>query len=223
MTPCQQTSLPIGRWTGVVIALLLAGSNAAFAQETRYISDQLLVPVRSGAGGEYRILHKGLPSGTALTQFQVSEDGVWAEIETRGGTRGWLRAQYLQSEPPAALLLAEAREKLKQAEAERDRLRSSLSETKSVATEAGESLRTCATNSRRQKRNSLTLDVFLRRPSSWMPRTEHWLPSSNPNAPKLSSCCWKTFDCRSGSTTTRLLTAPLRCCSASSLRSSLLA
>lgn len=137
MTPCQQTSLPIGRWTGVVIALLLAGSNAAFAQETRYISDQLLVPVRSGAGGEYRILHKGLPSGTALTQFQVSEDGVWAEIETRGGTRGWLRAQYLQSEPPAALLLAEAREKLKQAEAERDRLRSSLSETKSVATEAG--------------------------------------------------------------------------------------
>jgi len=130
------------RLAGVVLMLL---SPWVAAQETRYISDQILVPIRSGAGGEYRILHKGLPSGTALTQFDISEDGVWAEIETRGGTRGWMRSQYLQSEPPAALLLAGLQEKLDDAEKERDRLRANLSETKSEASEAGgelEELRT---------------------------------------------------------------------------------
>ncbi len=120
----------------MALALFCTGAQA-LAQETRYISDQLLVPIRSGAGGEYRILHKGLPSGTALTLFGISEDEVWAEVETRGGTRGWIRAQYLQTQPPAALLLADAQEKLQKAEAERDRLRASLSETKSEASEAG--------------------------------------------------------------------------------------
>lgn len=124
-------------FTGIAALLLVALAGTAAAQETRYISDQILVPVRSGAGGEYRILNKGLPSGTALTQFELSEDGVWAEIETRGGTRGWVRAQYLQSEPPAALLLAELKEKLKAAESDRDKLRATLSATKSEASEAG--------------------------------------------------------------------------------------
>lgn len=121
-----------------LIALLCAFiAPIAASQETRYVSDKLLVPIRSGAGGEYRILHKGLPSGTALTQFDVSEDGVWAEIETRGGTRGWMRVQYLQPEPPAALLLAEMEERAQQAESERDKLRASLSATKSEASETG--------------------------------------------------------------------------------------
>lgn len=117
---------------------LTALALSAGAQETRYISDKLLVPVRSGAGGEYRILHRGLPSGTAITHFTTSEDGVWAEIETRGGTRGWVRAQYLQSEPPAALLLKDMEDKLAAVEADRDKIRASLSATASEAYEAGD-------------------------------------------------------------------------------------
>jgi SH3 domain protein len=75
------------------------------AQETQYVSDKVLVPVRSGAGADYRIVNRGLPSGTALLVFAESDDGEWAEIETRGGTRGWIPSQYLQQEPPAALLI----------------------------------------------------------------------------------------------------------------------
>ena len=107
----------------------------ASAQETVYVSDKLYVPIRSGAGGDYRILHKGIPSGTELTQLGINDDETWAEIETRGGIRGWMRAQFIQSTPPAAMRVSELEEQLRQATQERDRLRSSLSNTQSEATE----------------------------------------------------------------------------------------
>lgn len=68
--------------------------------ETRYVTDLIYTPVRTGPGGEYRIVNKGLPSGTEITYFGTTDDGIWAEVETRGGTRGYLRAQYLQVETP---------------------------------------------------------------------------------------------------------------------------
>ena len=92
MTPNKSRIWPSITTIGL---LLLQGAIPAlsFGEEQRYITDEILVPVRSGAGGEYRIVNKGLSSGTPITQFSLSEDGIWAEVETRGGTRGWLRAQ----------------------------------------------------------------------------------------------------------------------------------
>ena len=76
--------------------------DSAAATETRYVTDLIFTPVRTGPGGDYRIINKGLPSGTELTYYGTTEDGVWAEVETRGGTRGYLRAQYLQTDIPRA-------------------------------------------------------------------------------------------------------------------------
>ena len=72
----------------------------AETNETRYVTDLIFTPVRTGPGGDYRIINKGLPSGTEVTYYGLTEDGVWAEIETKGGTRGYLRAQYLQANAP---------------------------------------------------------------------------------------------------------------------------
>ena len=108
----------------------------SFGEEQRYITDEILVPVRSGAGGEYRIVNKGLSSGTPITQFSLSEDGIWAEVETRGGTRGWLRAQYIQVEKPSQLLLQEAERQYAELEADRNKIRSMLDDSQSVAYEA---------------------------------------------------------------------------------------
>lgn len=127
------------RWATRVAVLVIgvAAAKAATAQETGYVSDSLTVPIRSGTGGEYRILHRGLPSGTALTLFQTSEDGEWVEVETRGGIRGWMRSQYLQSEPTAALLLADQQDELEALRAERNQLRNQLQSSESAASEAG--------------------------------------------------------------------------------------
>jgi SH3 domain protein len=75
-------------------------TNTAALSETRYVTDLIFTPVRTGPGGDYRIINKGLPSGTEVSYYGLSDDGIWAEIETKGGTRGYLRAQYLQSNAP---------------------------------------------------------------------------------------------------------------------------
>jgi SH3 domain protein len=83
----------------LLLSLLLAA--AAQAQDIRYVSDKQFVPLRSGAGNDYRIIHRGIPSGTRLTVARTSGDKVWAEITTDRGTSGWIRTQYLMQDVPA--------------------------------------------------------------------------------------------------------------------------
>lgn len=80
------------------LLLILLGA-AVQAQDIRYISDRQFIPVRSGAGNEFRIIHRGLPSGTCLTVSKT--EGDWSYITTDKGTTGWVRSQYLMQDLPA--------------------------------------------------------------------------------------------------------------------------
>ena len=91
------------------LALLVAPTVQA--QDTRYVSDKQFVPLRSGAGNQYRIVHRGIPSGTKLRVGRTSEDGVWSEITTERGTSGWIRTQYLMKEVPAQLRVESAEQR----------------------------------------------------------------------------------------------------------------
>ena len=126
--------------TALLTAVLTATAPQSVAQETQYISDMVLVPVRSGPGTDYRIVNRGLPSGTALLVYDLSDDAEWTEIETRGGTRGWIPTQYLQKEPPAGLLINDLRLELEQVRGERDRLVSQLNQSSTEVTEADETI-----------------------------------------------------------------------------------
>ena len=135
--PIQSCYLP-QRFAMVLIAALY--SVATLAQETQYISDMVLIPLRSGAGSEYRIVNRGLPSGTALLVVTVSEDGEWTEIETQGGTRGWIPTQHLQKNPPASLLINDLQGELEQVRSERDRVARQLNLSASEASEADKTI-----------------------------------------------------------------------------------
>ena len=124
----------------LLLTVNLIGSPTVNAQDTQYISDMLLVPVRSGAGSEFRIVNRGLPSGTALLVYDQSDDGEWIEIETRGGTRGWIPTQFLQKEPPAGLLINDMKLELEQVRSERDRVASQLNQSSSEVDEADETI-----------------------------------------------------------------------------------
>lgn len=86
-------------------------ASTAMAQ-TVYVSDVFFVPVRSGAGAQYRIVHQGIRSGTQMTLLGESSDGEWVNIRTEGGLEGWIQAQYLLREQPARLQLTAAQSKL---------------------------------------------------------------------------------------------------------------
>ena len=127
-------------WAPLMLAVTALLPTAGVAQETQYISDMVLVPVRSGAGSEYQIVNRGLPSGTALLVYAESDDGGWTKIETRGGDRGWIPTRYLQKEPTANLLINDLRRELEQVRNERDRVVSQLNLSSSEANETDETI-----------------------------------------------------------------------------------
>lgn len=84
----------------IIIALLfLLISSAAWA-ETRYVSDYLIVTVRSGKGNEFKILET-VPTGTPIT---ILEDGKnYAKVRTPKGTEGYISRHYLSKSLPKSL------------------------------------------------------------------------------------------------------------------------
>ncbi len=105
-------------------------SVSAQAQD-RYISDVLYVPLRSGMGNQYRIVHSGLPSGTRLelVREEQSSDGEnWSLVRLEDGEEGWIRSQFLMAEPTAELKLSSAQQRAQRAAQESQALRDQLTE-----------------------------------------------------------------------------------------------
>lgn len=86
--------------------LMLFFSYSSLAAEIRYVSDKQFVPLRSGAGTNYRIVHRGIPSGTRLTVNNSLADGSWSEVTMENGNTGWIQPQFLMQDLPARLKLA---------------------------------------------------------------------------------------------------------------------
>jgi len=76
-------------------AVVIAASAASQAQELRYITDIHYVPMRSGAGNEYRIITTRLKSGNKLVLLEGKNGDDWLKVRTEGGTEGWIRSQYI--------------------------------------------------------------------------------------------------------------------------------
>ncbi|WP_284380109.1 TIGR04211 family SH3 domain-containing protein [Litoribrevibacter albus] len=95
--------------------ITLAGSLLAMdiaSAQTAYIRDTLYVPLRSGQGTAFRIVHKGLKTGSKLTVLEVSEDENYTKVMTTKGVEGWIQSQYLSYEPVASIKLEEAEAQL---------------------------------------------------------------------------------------------------------------
>ena len=136
------------------LLLVLLNVASAQAQEVRYISDKQYIPLRSGAGNEYRITHRGLPSGTRLTVNTESDNGEWSQVTTDSGLSGWMRSQYLMQSVPAQVRLDAALAKAGQAgeqssalqeelavvQTERDALLEQLGTTESELTSVADEL-----------------------------------------------------------------------------------
>lgn len=96
------------------LAVLAALVSTAALSQDRYISDELYVPMRSGMGTQFRITHRGLPSGTKLTLIEEKKEEGWSLVQTTKGDQGWIRNQYLSPEPVAKLKLKSAQREIAQ-------------------------------------------------------------------------------------------------------------
>ena len=134
----------------MLLLLVIMASSELFGQNsdlgTRYIRDELLVPLRSGKSSQHRIVHKGLLSGTAVTVLEVSEDKDYSLVRTRKGTEGWIQTQYLKTEPAARDLLKTANKKIAQLEQKNNTLTEQINEIKSNHNQAQQELNKLSKN-----------------------------------------------------------------------------
>lgn len=109
----------------LIVALLLIVSSISVAQaRTVWVDDQIYLPLRSGAGTQYRIVQNAMPSGTPLEVLETGSE--YSRVRSPQGNEGWVANQYLSNEPIAADQLKEARQQLQNARERADELSSEL-------------------------------------------------------------------------------------------------
>lgn len=108
----------------VLILLCLAATSVFGA--TRYVTDELRISLRSGAGNQYRIV-KVLDSGTRLETLETEDE--WTRVRA-GEETGWVRAQYLSEQRIAADRLEDAQASLAQTRERASELETTLAETR---------------------------------------------------------------------------------------------
>jgi SH3 domain protein len=112
--------------SGLVLFTILA-AEPVYA-ETAYVSDELKIPLRTGASNEHRII-KFLPSGMALTLLGASEDGKYTEVEA-GDKSGWVLTENIMNIPSGRDRLEVANKTLAKTRQQMKELENSVAELK---------------------------------------------------------------------------------------------
>ena len=86
----------------LMTALLLVMATFSFA-ETRYVSDHLVVTVRSNKTDNYQVL---ATLGTASAVDILNEDANYLKVRTSKGVEGYIRKQYITKALPKSLQIA---------------------------------------------------------------------------------------------------------------------
>ena len=86
----------------IVVSFLLSGLLfiGETQAESRYVSDQLIITLRSGMGNQHKII-KTITTGTKMTLLEEHADAGYAMVALEDGTEGWVRTQYLTDKPVA--------------------------------------------------------------------------------------------------------------------------
>jgi SH3 domain protein len=119
-----------GRWLALIAtALALSGAAPCALASPGWISDEFAVPVRSGPSNNHRIVHRGVPTGTALEVIERDDEAGFVHIRTESGVEGWVEEQYLSETPIAKIRLEEANARIGELES---RLRATSNDLKDV-------------------------------------------------------------------------------------------
>lgn len=102
---------------GLFAAVLISSTTLG---ATYWLSDELWVNIRTGAGDQFRIL-KTIPSGTRMETLDDEAQNGYLNVRTEEGIEGWIPERFLQDEPTAEIQISNVR-------AERDELQRQLDE-----------------------------------------------------------------------------------------------
>ena len=110
----------------IIICALLVPLPQAWS-ETRFVTDELTVPMRSGTTSQHRIV-KFLKSGTAVEVIESSDDGGYLKVTTPGGKEGWVETTLLMNQRSARDRIIDVSTRLKKSKDKAAELRQTISE-----------------------------------------------------------------------------------------------
>ena len=105
----------------IISCILISALSFSAQAETQYVSDHLVITVRTGQGAQFQII-KTLESGEHVEVLETTDTG-YTKIKSSDGTEGWVRTQYLAEEPVAS-------EKLERVQAQLLKTRTALKKIK---------------------------------------------------------------------------------------------
>jgi len=97
------------------------------AAETRYVSDELGITLRTGQSTQHQILRM-VTSGTPLDVLETDEESGYTRVRTPQGVEGWVLTRYLMDHPSARDQLENAKQKLARLEEQNKNLQSKLND-----------------------------------------------------------------------------------------------
>jgi len=83
----------------IISCLLLSSFSFSVQAKTQYVSDHLVITVRTGQSAQFQII-KTLETGAHVEVLEIAETG-YTRVKTADGVEGWVRTQYLADEPVA--------------------------------------------------------------------------------------------------------------------------
>lgn len=105
---------------------LSLGLSLSVAAESRWVSDQFEVMLRTGPSTNNAI-ELMVDSGTELEVLDTDADAGYTRVRTGGGTEGWVLSRYLMTEPSARQQLETLTQQLTSATAQGSSMGSQLS------------------------------------------------------------------------------------------------
>ena len=110
-----------------IITLFLLLFSMVAAAKVEYVSDELVINMRSGKGNSFKII-KIVKSGTPLTILE--HDSGYTRAKTPQGVEGWVLSRFLIKTPVAKTLLAKAQQDVAQMKEKYDFMVTELSTVK---------------------------------------------------------------------------------------------
>ena len=119
----------------IVPLILLSVSVRATYADRRYVSDMIIITLRTGQGQEYKVI-KSLKTDTPVEVLEESES--YLRVRTDEGEEGWVAKQYISSEVPKSVIIRGLKKETSTLNARIEELekdQASLSEQFKVATQ----------------------------------------------------------------------------------------
>lgn len=141
--------------SAALVCLLLL--SAAASGQTRYISDDIPITLRTGPSLENRII-RNLSAGVRVEALRVDEESGYTQIRVASdGTEGWVLTRYLQAEPIARERLAAAERNLATARERVQELEAQVAALTEELTRTREELDTTVTSNKDMSRELLDI------------------------------------------------------------------